>query len=238
MTVLLERTYGPRPWEPYGDPLSGLIETILSQHTNDANSGAAFDELRRQFPNWREVLRAPLEKVERAVRCGGLARQKAQRIQTILRAIETEHGSLDLDFLADWPVERAMEYLCRFKGVGPKTAACVLMFNLGKPVLPVDTHIHRVSKRLGLVLPKVSAATCQEQLQRVCPEDLVWPFHVLMITHGRRTCKSQRPLCRSCCLRRMCPIGRSLGGRVIGRPSRRARVGAVRRKQPQRRDVI
>ncbi len=205
----LERVYGPRPWRPRGDPLGGLIGTILSQHTSDANSHAAYAELRRQFPTWQDALAARPTAIERAIRCGGLARQKARRIRAILVEIKSRHGHLDLDFLADWPVERAVEYLCGFNGVGPKTAACVMMFNLGRPVLPVDTHVHRVSGRLGLIEPDTTAEQAHQVLQSLCPDELVWPFHVLLIEHGRGTCRARQPQCEGCCLRAVCPTGRA-----------------------------
>lgn len=201
----LERTYGARPWQPRGDPLGGLIQTILSQSTNDANSHAAYAELRRRFPSWLAALKATSRQIEQAIRRGGLARQKAGRIREILRAIHSEHGRLDLDFLANLSDTQAVEYLCGFKGVGPKTAACVLMFNLGRPVLPVDTHVHRLSGRLGLIGPGTTADQAHEALQALCPDALVWPFHVLLIEHGRRTCRSRAPLCETCCLAAICP---------------------------------
>jgi endonuclease-3 len=207
IVVRLEQAYGRRPWEPDGDPLGGLVWTILSQHTNDTNSLAAYTELTESFPTWEEVLAAPPRHIERAIRTGGLARTKARRIKDILVQILAEHGHLDLDFLVDWPDRRALEYLCAFKGVGPKTAACVLMFNLGKPILPVDTHIHRISGRLGLIGPDVSAEEAHGVLQAICPAPLVWPFHVLMIQHGRQTCRARRPLCPACNLRDICPAG-------------------------------
>jgi len=201
----LERAYGPRPWQPRGDPLGGLVRTILSQSTNDANSHAAYAELRRRLPSWSAVLKATPRQIERAIRRGGLARQKAGRIRDILRTIQSDHGRLDLGFLADLSDARAVEYLCGFAGVGPKTAACVLMFNLGRPVLPVDTHVHRVSGRLGLIKAGTTANKAHEVLQAICPDALVWPFHVLLIEHGRRTCRSRGPLCQTCCLDDICP---------------------------------
>ncbi len=203
----LERAYGPRPWQPRGDPLGGLIRTILSQHTNDVNSHAAYAELRRRFPTWPAVLAATPRQIEQAIRRGGLAHQKTARIRSILATIQDDHGRLTLDFLADWPADRAVQYLCRFNGVGPKTAACVMLFNLGKPVLPVDTHVHRVSRRLGLIGPEATAGRAHEVLQALCPDELVWPFHVLLIEHGRRTCRSRRPTCGSCPLANLCPAG-------------------------------
>jgi endonuclease-3 len=203
----LERAYGSRPWKPGGDPLGGLIGTILSQHTSDTNSDAAYAELRRRFRSWKAVMEAPARQIEQAVRRGGLARQKAKYIRDLLRTLHAERGRLSLSFLADWPADQAIEYLCRFNGVGRKTAACVLLFNLGKPVLPVDTHIHRVSKRLGLIPPNTSAEEAHDRLSLLCPSETIYAFHVLMITHGRRTCRAQNPLCKSCCLKERCPVG-------------------------------
>jgi endonuclease III len=205
----LEKVYGPRPWKYGGDPLGGLIATILSQHTSDTNSDAAYASLRRRFPSWKSVLKASPRQLEEAIRCGGLARQKARFIQDLLRKLQAERGRLSLAFLADSSAEEALDFLCGFKGVGPKTAACVLLFNLGKPVLPVDTHIHRLSKRLGLIGPNTSADEAHDRLQLLCPGEMVYAFHVLMITHGRQTCRAQNPLCRSCCLNDVCPVGRA-----------------------------
>lgn len=201
----LEKAYGPRPWQPSGDPLGGLIWTILSQHTSDINSHAAYDRLRQAFPTWRAVLDAKACDIERAIRCGGLARRKAGRIQTILAAIRADRGRLSLDFLADWPTDQAIDYLSQFNGVGAKTAACVMMFDLGKPVLPVDTHVHRLSKRLGLIAADTDADGAHRELQALCPDELVWPFHVLLIHHGRRTCRARNPLCANCSLGDICP---------------------------------
>ncbi|MBN1346526.1 MAG: endonuclease III [Phycisphaerae bacterium] len=207
ITRRLEKAHGPRPWDPEGDPLGGLIATILSQHTSDTNSHAAYAELRRRFPTWESVLGATPRQIEQAIRQGGLAKQKSVRIKAILAEIRDEHGRLGLDFLAHWPIDRAVEYLCRFNGVGRKTAACVLMFELGRPVLPVDTHVHRLAKRLGLIAPDTSADQAHDALQAICPDELVWPFHVLLVTHGRRICKAREPECGACSLRDICPTG-------------------------------
>ncbi len=209
ITKRLEKAYGPRDWEPDGDPLGGLIETILSQNTNDANSSAAYEELRRRLPTWEQVRDARTDKIERAIRRGGLAKQKAGRIKKILQHITERHGKLSLDWLDDMPPDEAVETLCGLKGIGRKTAACVMMFNLGKPVLPVDTHVHRVSLRLGLMAEGTSADQAHDDLQAICPDELVWPFHVLLITHGRQRCRSQRPACKGCPLLDICPTGQA-----------------------------
>ena len=147
----LEKCYGPQPWRSWGNPLDGLIGTVLSQHTSDVNSDAAFASLKRVFPTWKACMPAPAAQVERAIRSGGLARQKTRSIQAILRAVQTDRGRLSLEFLRRRPMEEARSYLLAMPGVGPKTAACVLLFYLGRPPLPVDTHVHRVSSRRGLL---------------------------------------------------------------------------------------
>lgn len=208
----LERVYGPPRWRSWGDPLSGLVGTILSQHTSDSHSYAAYAELRRRFKSWKAVMEASPVGVQRAIRCGGLAKQKTRFIQESLRRLKDDRGRLSLSFLKEWPPDEAVEYLCRFKGVGRKTAACVLLFHLGKPVLPVDTHIHRVSKRLGLIGPATTADQAHDKLQLLCPSEMVYAFHVLMITHGRRCCRARDPLCKQCCLNDLCPVGRAKRG--------------------------
>lgn len=202
---LLEVLHGPRPWRRWGKPLDGLVATVLSQHTSDVNSDAAYRSLRRRFPTWRACMVAPPSELEQAIRCGGLARQKTRSIQAILRAIKTDRGSLSLDFLARWPLDRAREYLLSLPGVGPKTAACVLLFNLGKPALPVDTHVHRLARRLGLVPDDCSAEQAHGLLEPMCPQRLVYSFHVLLIQHGRRICRARAPQCDECPLASLCP---------------------------------
>ncbi len=211
ITNRLEKEYGPRPWDPEGDPLGELIATILSQNTTGTNSRAAYAELCRRFPEWEDVLTARTSQIAAAIRSGGLAKQKAGRIKEILRQIREERGTLNLDFLGDWSDHEAVEYLSQFHGVGRKTAACVLMFALGKPVLPVDTHVHRLGIRLELIPPDTSADDAHDALQAICPNDLVWPFHVLLIEHGRTACKAREPRCPVCCLRDICPTGIAMG---------------------------
>lgn len=201
----LEGVYGRRPWRRWGPPLEGLIATVLSQHTSDVNSAAAYRQLRRTFRTWRACLAAPAEAVEAAIRCGGLARQKTLSIQAILRTLQADRGALSLDFLTRWPLERAREYLRALPGVGPKTAACVLMFNLGRPALPVDTHIHRVAGRLGLISEGTSAEKAHLLLESACPPRRVYAFHVLLIQHGRKVCRARNPRCEECPLSDLCP---------------------------------
>ncbi len=198
--------YGIPPWEPDHDPIGGLIATVLSQHTSDVNSERAYAELVRRFPSWQLVRDAPAEAVADAIRSGGLARQKSARIQGILRALAESQadGSLSLEWLDEMPLEDALAYLQRFSGVGPKTAACVLLFSLGRPAFPVDTHVLRVTKRLGLIDSRVSAEAAQDMLTRLIPEEWRHTMHVDLICHGRQTCYAQRPACARCALRTEC----------------------------------
>jgi endonuclease-3 len=193
-------------------PLDELIATILSQNTSDRNSDAAFAELRRRFPDWDAVRRAPVAAIVRAIHSAGLARRKAPRLKAILRQIHRQRGELSLDFLRTLPAAEGLRYLRRFVGVGPKTAACVLLFACGKPVLPVDTHVHRVSRRLGLIGPRTTAEQAHEALARLVPPDRVLEFHIQLIRHGRRTCTARDPRCTDCVLLDGCPAGQALAG--------------------------
>ncbi|MGH2562750.1 MAG: endonuclease III domain-containing protein [Thermomicrobiales bacterium] len=176
------------------------MQTILSQHTSDANTERAFASLRAQFATWDEVIAAPTSKVADAIRGGGLADQKAPRIRRVLAEILAERGSFELDDLADLPVGAAREWLMQFNGIGPKTASCVLLFSLGMPALPVDTHVHRVARRIGLIDEVVSAEQAHELLESAlgANRDTVYAFHVNMITHGRSVCQARRPKCGQC----------------------------------------
>ena len=201
----LEKAYGRRPWKTWGKPLDLLIGTILSQNTTDRNSGPAMDRLEQTFATWDEAADAPLWKIAGPIRIAGLHRQKARSIRAVVRRLREERGRATLDFLRRWPTERIRDYLLDLPGVGPKTAACVLLFSLKRPVLPVDTHVHRVSRRLGLIGPKVSAAKAHDLLARVVPPRTVYAFHVLLIQHGRRVCRARRPDHAACVLRDLCP---------------------------------
>ena len=201
----LEKAYGRRPWRTWGRPLDILIGTILSQNTHDRNSDAAMERLCRALPDWNAAADAPLWKIAGAIRPAGLHRQKAAHIRTILRSLRQERGTANLDFVRRWPTARIHDYLLSLPGVGPKTAACVLLFSLRRPVLPVDTHIHRVSRRLGLIGPKVSAEKAHRLLAAMVPAEKVYAFHVLVIAHGRRVCHARRPEHGACVLRDVCP---------------------------------
>jgi endonuclease III len=210
---LLIATYGEPKNEPDYDPLGGLVGTILSQHTSDVNSERAYQQLVATFPTWEQVRDAPTNEVAVAIRSGGLANIKAPRIQdallTLTQQQQKQGGTKTLsDFLSDELAKRtseeAWQYLRSIPGVGPKTAACVLMFNLNRPVMPVDTHVHRVSKRLGLIRPNVSADQAHEVFAKITPPEWVYPLHVNLIRHGRQVCHAQRPKCSQCPLYSEC----------------------------------
>ena len=201
----LARAYGQRQWSGGGDVLDGLIRTVLSQSTSDTNSHKAFESLKRRFPTWASAACAAAGQLEDAIRCGGLARQKAAVIQSILAEVEAERGELSLEFLAELSTDDAQRYLERFKGVGPKTVACVLLFDLGRPVFPVDTHVLRIAQRLGWVPPSCDAATAHELLGALIPAKLRYQMHINLIAHGRALCRPRRPACSTCPLVDSCP---------------------------------
>jgi endonuclease III len=206
-TVLnrLEKRYGELVPPRRSDPLEELILTVLSQHTSDVNAERAFEGLRAAFRLWVEVVRAPIQSVADAIRSGGLADTKAPRIQAILREIEDRRGAFDLSYLAGLSDEEARAELVSLPGVGPKTAAVVLSFALGRDAMPVDTHVHRVTRRLGLVPPKISAERADRILHELVPEGLRTPLHVALIRLGREICKAPTPRCGICPLQDICP---------------------------------
>jgi len=205
LLVLLQRAYGEFLWRPHHDAISELILTILSQHTSDTNSGRAFANLIAVFPDWEAIRTAEPSAISDAVRAAGLSTQKGPRIKRVLEQIKQERGSYDLRFLAELPVAEARAWLTALPGVGPKTAACVLLFALGRPALPVDTHVHRVSKRLGLLPAKATADAAHHMLEALVPAKEYYPFHMGLIEHGRRVCKAPVPRCGECILAEICP---------------------------------
>lgn len=194
----LAPVYGMPVLQPSGDAVAELVLTILSQNTSDTNSGRAFIALMRRFPSWQAIAEAPVEAIEAAIQPGGLARQKAPRIKAVLQAVQARSPQFDLSFLHDVPLEEAREWLRSLPGVGPKTAACVLLFALGRPALPVDTHVERVAKRLALVPPGTNPERAHDLLEALVPPADYYPFHMLLIKHGRRTCAARRPACERC----------------------------------------
>jgi endonuclease-3 len=203
----LERHFGDLLPPRRGDPLDELILTVLSQHTSDLNAERAFESLRRVFPSWDEVVPARLEEVADAIRSGGLANTKAPRIQAILREIREREGRFDLSSLRQLSDAAATEYLASLPGVGPKTAAVVLAFSLGRDALPVDTHVHRVATRLGLIEPGTSAQKAHRVLAELVPPQIRVPLHVGFIRLGREICKAGRPRCEDCPVFELCPTG-------------------------------
>lgn len=191
----------PKPALPV---LDEVVATVLSQHTSDVNSGRAFARLKEEFPSWEQVADAPAPLVADAIRCGGIADQKARRIQQILAAVEEREGRIDLSRLNDLPDAAVESYLESLPGVGPKTAACVLVFSLGRAAFPVDTHVHRVAARLGWIPAKATAEQAHRLLAPRVPPDIRYDLHVAMITHGRTVCRAQRPRCEACVLRDLC----------------------------------
>jgi endonuclease-3 len=196
--------YGEPTWRNPLPALDELVSTILSQNTNDVNRDRAFDSLRACFPSWEEVREAPEEEVIEAIRTAGLANQKGPRIQNVLRAITEERGSLDLSFLEDFSADEAMEWLLKFKGVGPKTATIVLQFSLGKPAFPVDTHVHRISGRLGLRPEKMNADKAHAHLAAQFPPETYYAAHLNIIRLGREICNARKPKCELCPLTDLC----------------------------------
>jgi endonuclease-3 len=194
----LASAYGRPVWSQRRDPVSELVVTILSQHTSDLNAERAFEGLRRQFPDWASVEAAPMEALHRAIVSGGLAYQKAPRIKAALAYVREQRGAYDLEFLGSWPPLEARAWLTAIPGVGSKTASVVLLFAFGLPLMPVDTHVERVSRRIGLIRPRTSVAEAHEEFLRVLPADRVYEAHVNLITHGRRTCTARAPACGRC----------------------------------------
>ena len=204
----LTPVYGPLNWKQRKDPVPELVVTILSQHTSDVNAERSFDRLMDTFGSLEAVAQADAEAIAACIHSGGLAQIKAPRIKAVLNRVLEQRGALDLDFLREFPLAEAKAWLTALPGVGPKTAAVVLCFSLDMPAMPVDTHVHRVSRRLGLIGDKVSANQAHDLLESMVAPEEVYRFHVYLITHGRQVCKAQRPLCETCALANVCPTGR------------------------------
>jgi endonuclease-3 len=201
---LLRASQGPFVAKPRLPILDEVVATVLSQHTSDLNSERAFAQLKTAFPDWEQVLDAPAVQVADAIRCGGIAEAKSRRIQQILAAVRAREGRVDLGRLHDLDDAAVEEYLTSLPGVGPKTAACVLVFSMGRAAFPVDTHVHRIATRLGWISPKTTAAKAHQILGQAVPPDIRYDLHIALIAHGRTVCKAQRPRCGECVLRDQC----------------------------------
>jgi endonuclease-3 len=199
----------PKPRLPIIDE---VVATVLSQHTSDVNSERAFARLKARFASWEQVADAPVDDVADAIRCGGIADQKARRIQQILGAIEEREGRIDLDRLLGLDDQAVESYLVSLPGVGPKTAACVLVFAMGRAAFPVDTHVHRVAARLGWIPANATADQAYRLLAPLVPPGIRYDLHLALITHGRTVCQAQRPRCDACVLRDMCVYGSTAAG--------------------------
>ncbi len=206
----LERAYGvpENRWTDW-DVLDMLVAVILSQATSDANSDRTYDALKKRFPTWDAVLRAREQTLVETIRLGGLANQKAAVIRGLLREVRERHGSFDLSFLRGLPAAEAVAYLASFRGVGPKTAACTLLFACATEVFPLDTHIFRVLRRVGLIPPKCSDQFAHEVMDRLVPAGKFYSFHVNLIRHGRKLCRPRDPVCERCPIVEYCDYGQS-----------------------------
>lgn len=202
--------YGRPSYDGPDDLLGTLVRTILSQNTTRTNTDRAFARLLDRFGgDWDRIRRAPTDAVVDAIEIGGLARQKAPRIQNILEHLREERGDYDLEFLRDWEVDRAREYLLAFKGVGPKTASFTLMYAADMPLFPMDTHILRICERLSWIEASTSSSDAHEKMLPAIPEGEHYPAHIVMVRHGREICHARSPDCETCPLLEICPTGRA-----------------------------
>jgi len=201
---VLTKTYGAKTARADEDPVDTLVETILSQNTTDVNSHRSFLALKKVYPEWRDLLGEPPSEVARVIRSGGLPDVKANRILAALEFIDRERGRIELDFLRDLAPAEADRWLAQMKGVGPKTRSIVLLFSLGMAAFPVDTHVHRVTRRLGLIGPKVTREKAQDDLGAIVPKSQYYNFHINLIEHGRAVCRARRPACDACVVSTVC----------------------------------
>jgi endonuclease III len=201
--------YGEPVWRNPLPAIDELVSTILSQNTNDVNRDRAFDALRAKFPTWEAVRDAKTKDVIEAIRPAGLANQKGPRIQQVLKAITEERGSLDLSLLSEMSVEDARDWLMKFNGVGPKTAAIVLCFSLNKPAFPVDTHIYRVTGRIGLRPERMTVEQAHPHLEALFPPETYYAAHLNIIRLGRAICTARKAMCEKCPLKKLCDYGKT-----------------------------
>ena len=200
----LEEMYGSQTWTRTLSPMDELISCILSQNTSDTNRDRGFDALKEAYPNWEDVRTAPTSELVNVIRPAGLANQKAPRIQQILTTILEERGEYNIDFLRSLPIAEAKAWLTKMNGIGPKTAAIVLCFGFNLPAFPVDTHVNRVSKRIGFMPESISVEDAHDVMEAIAPPEDYYRFHIQLITHGRTLCKARTPLCEQCPLQSHC----------------------------------
>lgn len=201
----LRKLYGTVKWRPRYDPTTELVFTILSQHTSDVNSQRAFNNLIGHFRTIQNITDGDTEIISRCIKIGGLNQVKAPRIKAVLNRIRQLRPDMDLTFLKDLPLDESKAWLQQLPGIGPKSAAVVLCFSLGMPAMAVDTHVHRVSKRLGLITNSTTADQAHPILEKLVPPKDVFQLHTNLITHGRRTCKAINPICDECPFTKQCP---------------------------------
>ncbi|MBU1355545.1 MAG: endonuclease III [Candidatus Edwardsbacteria bacterium] len=201
---MLNRYYGQPRWTASRPLMDVLVETILSQNTSDSNSHRAFLALKKKYPRWETLAGAEAGSIALTIRAGGLANIKSRRIKELISFIVGKQGRAGLEFLKKLPRGEAYQYLLAIKGVGPKTAACTLLFGAGIPVYPVDTHIYRVSNRLGWVRKKEDREKFQDRFRKLVPDEMVYPLHLNIIEHGRKICHPRKPECPGCRLIKLC----------------------------------
>jgi endonuclease-3 len=206
---LLEKTHGPRPWRRAGPCLDVLVRAMLAQNTNVANARSGYRQLRRRFASWTQVMNAPVRDVQRQIAVCGLARMRARRLQNMLRIIKAQRGRLDLDHLGVAEPQTAYEYLTSFFGIGPRTAACTLLFAFGMPLFPVDNGVRRMAKRLRLMRPNAGHDQTSQTIARHLEPSQFYPLHVLMFGHAKQVCRPRNPKCAECRLNELCPYGKA-----------------------------
>ncbi len=200
----LREQYGYPAWRPHLPPVDELVSTILSQSTSDGNRDKGFYALKARYPDWESVRDAPVPDIEDTIRPAGLAKQKAPRIKHALEYVTEQRGALSLDFLETLPVDEAKAWLTKIDGIGPKTASIILLFCFNRPAFPVDTHVHRVGQRLGIIPPKTSADKAHPILEAAAAPDDYYADHLNIIRHGREVCKARQPRCEACFLSDLC----------------------------------
>jgi|TARA_B110000438_G_scaffold282673_1_gene309942 endonuclease-3 len=208
ITKLTSNYYNP-VWKKRLPAMEELIFTVLTQHTSDKNAEKAFNNLMSKLKNFETILETKESTISSLIHMGGLANIKSKRILSILREIKEKTGNLKIDFLSSMSPEDAREWLVSLNGVGLKTASCVLAFSFGFPVIPVDTHIHRVSKRIGLINKNISPDKAHKILESIISPENRYKFHVLLINHGRNQCHARKPICKTCSIVEICQFGSS-----------------------------